>query len=111
MTYLIFLLGISFNGAASYTLKLLAAESKHLFSVTTLYNPLLYLACTLFAVNIMLYALLLQRVNLTVGYPAFVGGTFVVVLICSLFLLKETISPTQLFGVMLILGGILISFR
>lgn len=111
MAYLFFLVGIAFNGAASFTLKILGEQNGDLFSIATLRNPLLYLAIFLFAVNIALYALFLQRVNLAVGYPTFVGGTFIIVLALSFFFLKETLTLPQILGIALIFSGILLAVR
>ena len=111
MTYLIFLLGIILNGAASFTLKILTANENNLISIATLRNPLLYLAVLLFISNIVLYGIFLQRTNLVIGYPAFVGGTFVVVLGLSLVFLKESLSLPQIFGISFIFIGILLAVK
>jgi len=110
MTYLIFIAGVSLNALASFALKSLTINNS-LISVETLRNPLLYLTLLLFASNIVLYGLLLQRVNLTVGYPAFVGGTFAFVLLLSFIFLQETLTLSQILGIVLIFGGILLAVR
>jgi multidrug transporter EmrE-like cation transporter len=111
MVYLLFILGVTFNGIASYVLKLLATSQANLASLETLKNPLFYTAVFLFALNVILYALFIQRVNLTVGYLAFVGGTFVVVSGLSFFLLRETLAPMHILGIIMILGGIVLATR
>ncbi len=110
MTYLIFILGISFNAAANFTLKNLVL-SNNLISVETLHNPLLYLTFFLFTSNIILYGVALQRLNLATAYPAFVGGTFAIVLLLSFIFLKETLTLPQIFGIALIFVGILLAVR
>jgi multidrug transporter EmrE-like cation transporter len=111
MVYLFFLLGIICNGVASYTLKLLTTGEAKILSLETLANPLFYLTLILFAANVVFYALFLQRVSLAIGYPAFVGGTFLVVLGLSFFLLKETLTPIHILGIGMILVGIFLATR
>jgi multidrug transporter EmrE-like cation transporter len=111
MVYLFFLVGIAFNGFASFVLKLLGDQNGNLASIETLKNPLLYLALFLFGMNVVFYALFLQKVNLAVGYPAFVGGTFAIVLLLSFLILKETLTFPQILGITLIFTGILISVK
>ena len=111
MTYLIFFLGIALNAFASFTLKVLGQGNNQLIALKTLTNPLLYLALALYALNVVFYALLLQRVNLAIGYPIFVGGTFIIVLGLSFFILRETLSPTQIIGITLIFAGTVLAVR
>jgi len=111
MAYLFFFVGISFNATASFVLKILGEQNGHLTSVETLKNPLLYLAIFLFGMNVVFYALFLQRTNLAIGYPAFVGGTFAIVLLLSFFILRETLSLPQILGIALIFGGIILAIR
>lgn len=111
MTYLIFIAGITLNALASFTLKILGQNEASLISLATLRNPLLYLAIALFALNIAIYGLLLQRVNLAVGYPAFVGGTFVIVLLLSFLILRETLTLPQIIGLVLIFAGTVLAVR
>ncbi len=110
MTYLIFFAGISLNALASFFLKTLTLGN-NLISPETLKNPLFYLTLALFASNIVLYGMLLQRVNLAVGYPAFVGGTFAFVLLLSFIFLRETLTLSQILGIALIFGGIILAVR
>lgn len=111
MSYLIFIVGIAFNGFASFALKLLGERTDHLASFATLREPLFWLAIFLFGMNVVFYALFLQRTNLAVGYPAFVGGTFAIVLALSFFILRETLSFPQILGIALIFGGIILAVR
>ena len=111
MNYVFFLLGIAFNGFASFVLKILGEKTTALASLETLKNPLFWLALFLFGMNFFFYAIFLQRTNLAIGYPAFVGGTFAIVLALSFFILKETLSFPQIFGIVLIFGGIILAVR
>ena len=112
MTYLIFLAGIALNAAANFTLKLLTTQNGgKLLVLATLKNPLLYVTIFCFATNILLYGLFLGRVKLAVGYPAFVGGTFVIVLSLSYFILRETLTLSQILGIVLIFAGLLLAVK
>ncbi len=111
MNYLFFLVGIAFNGVASFVLKILGERTSTLASLETLKNPLFWLAIALFGMNVIFYALFLQRTNLAIGYPAFVGGTFVIVLTLSFFILRETLTFPQILGIALIFGGIILAIR
>ena len=111
VNYVFFLVGIIFNGLASFVLKILGERTSELASLVTLKNPLFWLAIFLFGMNVIFYALFLQRTNLAIGYPAFVGGTFVIVLALSFFILRETLAPLQFFGIALIFGGIMLAVR
>ena len=111
MSYIFFLIGITFNGFASFVLKILGERTENLASLATLKNPLFWLAIFLFGMNVIFYALFLQRTNLAIGYPAFVGGTFVIVLALSFFILHETLAFPQILGIALIFGGIILAVR
>lgn len=111
MSYLFFVVGIIFNGFASFVLKILGERSETLVSFETLKTPFFWLAIFLFGMNVVFYALFLQRTNLAIGYPAFVGGTFVIVLALSFFILRETLTFPQILGIALIFGGIILAVR
>jgi len=111
MSYLFFLVGIIFNGLASFVLKILGEKTESLASLATLKSPLFWIAIFLFGMNVVFYALFLQRTNLAIGYPAFVGGTFAIVLALSFFVLRETLAPFQILGIALIFGGIILAVR
>ena len=111
MTYLILIIAAGFNAGGSFFLKLLGQQAAPLISIETFSNPNLYLAVGLFALNIAGYALFLQRVQLSIGYPIYVGLTGVLVLGLSIFVLRESISITQATGILLILAGIILATR
>jgi len=111
MTYLILIASTCFNAVASYFLKLLGQQAAPLVSIDTLSNPYLYLAVGFFGLNIVGYALFLQRVQLSIGYPIYVGLTGALVLGLSVFVLRESISITQAVGILLILAGIVLATR
>lgn len=111
MTYLILAISALFNAVASYFLKLVGQQAAPLVSVETLTNPHLYIAVGLFGLNIIGYALFLQRVQLSIGYPVYVGLTGALVLGLSVFMLRESISIMQATGILLIFAGIILTTR
>ncbi len=110
MTYLILLIATALNAVANFTLKLAADQTGGL-SIETFKNPLLWLALALFGANVLGYLLYLQRAQLAVAYPAYVGLTFVMVLLLSVLVLKESVSVAQGIGIALIFAGILLATR
>lgn len=111
MTYLLLIVSAGLNAVASLFLKFLTTGGAPLIAFETLRNPYLYAAVACFGLNIVGYALFLQRVNLAVGYPVYVGTTFALVLGLSFLVLRETIAPVQIFGIVLIFGGIALAVR
>jgi len=111
MIYLYFTLGIAFNGIASFTLKLFSNRNENLLSVEVFKSPLLYLTLFLFGMNVVFYALFLKQTNLSIGYPAYIGGTFVIVLLFSYLFLQENLTLPQILGITLIFGGIILATR
>lgn len=110
MTYLILFISALLNAVASLFLKFVTAGGP-LISLATLKNPYLYAALVLFGLNIVGYGLFLQRTTLAIGYPVYVGVTLAIVLGLSFLVLKETITPVQVFGIVLILGGVVLAVR
>ena len=73
-------------------------------------NPYLLLGLVLFALNVLVYATALARLNLSVAYPVMVAGSMIVVVVLSAAYLKEAVTPVQLSGIaLLILGIVLVS--
>lgn len=48
------------------------------------------------------------KLPLSTAFPIYVGVTFVLVITCGWFFLDETITPTKLFAVFLIICGVII---
>ncbi|KKU73364.1 MAG: Cation/cationic drug transporter [Parcubacteria group bacterium GW2011_GWA2_47_26] len=69
-------------------------------------NPWILLGALLFMLNFPLYSLLLQRLKLAVAYPLITTAAFAVVLIISVFLFRESLSPPQYIGLILLIVAI-----
>jgi multidrug transporter EmrE-like cation transporter len=111
MVYLYLLLGASSNAFANFFLKLVSKSQPNLFTLATLKNPNSWLAIICFGISIVGCALFLQKVNLNIAYPTFVGSTFIIVLLLSFLFLHEDIGFTQILGIALIFGGIILAIR
>lgn len=62
----------------------------------------------LFACNVIFYLLALNRLPLSQAYPVMAAGSLCVIVFVSSIYLKESLSPLQLFGVSLLVVGILL---
>ena len=60
--------------------------------------------------TLLLYLLILSRVDLGSFYPAFVSGTIILVALASRLFLNETLSLSQVFGISIIIIGIFLMF-
>jgi multidrug transporter EmrE-like cation transporter len=74
-------------------------------------NPFILLGVFLLIISFPAFSFVLQKMNLSVAYPALVVGAIVVVAIFSFFFFKENIGLAQFFGLVLILAGIWMLFR
>ena len=54
------------------------------------------------------WLLVVTRLPLNVAFPAYIGVTFALVLLGSVFFLGETLTPTKLIAVAMIFGGIVL---
>ncbi len=71
-------------------------------------NPLVIGGVILFAMNIVSYAYVLTRVPLSLAYPIMTSGGFLIVVTASAILLRESLSVPQMFGIALIIGGVIL---
>jgi multidrug transporter EmrE-like cation transporter len=62
----------------------------------------------LFACNVLAYAFALSKLRLSVAYPVMTSVGLVIVMVLSFVLLGEKITPLQLLGTALILGGVVL---
>ena len=60
--------------------------------------------------TLLLYLLILSKVNLGSFYPVFVSGTIIFVAIASRLFLNEILSLWQIFGISIIIFGIFLMF-
>ncbi len=54
------------------------------------------------------WLIVIQQISLSIGFPIYIGSTFLLVMIGSRLLLGEDISGTRIFSVFLIFIGIII---
>jgi multidrug transporter EmrE-like cation transporter len=62
----------------------------------------------LFAANVLAYAFALSRIRLSVAYPVMTSVGLIIVMVLSFALLGERITPLQLVGTALIVGGVVL---
>ena len=116
MAYLLLVLALVLNALANMLLKAGAAglgglAGPHLVQ-RVLGNPYLLLGLLLFALNVGFYLAALTRLNLSLAYPVMVAGGLVLVVLGSVFWLRETITPLQWSGIALLVAGIvLVTYR
>lgn len=52
------------------------------------------------------YSFILQKLNVSVAFPIFTSLSFVAVVLLSSFWLRESLTILQIFGLLLVVGGI-----
>jgi multidrug transporter EmrE-like cation transporter len=73
-----------------------------------LLNGTVMAGITLFALNVLAYAFALTKLRLSVAYPVMTSLGLVIVMVLSWVLMGERITPLQLVGTALILGGVVL---
>jgi len=76
-----------------------------------LLNPFILLGALLLIVSFPAFSLVLQKMNLSVAYPALVVGAIIIVTIFSFLFFKESISLVQFLGLAFIMAGIWLLFK
>ncbi|MEA3272295.1 MAG: hypothetical protein U9P90_01340 [Patescibacteria group bacterium] len=74
-------------------------------------SPFVVGGALLLIISFPIFGLVLQRMNLSIAYPALVIGAIVVVTLVSAIFLKESISLFQLGGIILVMVGVWLLFR
>lgn len=77
----------------------------------TLRTPSVLLGGILYVVSMITWLAALRHLPLGLAYPVYLGGSFALVLLGSVFMLKESLSLQRLIGVLSILVGILLIVR
>lgn len=62
----------------------------------------------LFAMNVLAYAYALSKIRLSVAYPVMTSLGLIIVLLLSWQLMGERITPVQVGGMVLIIGGVVL---
>lgn len=118
MVYLFLILVILANAFANIFIKLGVNRLPNLagkglwFGISKIVtSPLVLLGAFLLVASFPLFSYVLQKINLSIAYPALVVGAIIIVAIFSALFLKESISYIQVIGIFLIMGGIWLLFR
>ena len=113
MRHGLFLLGfaIFFNAFANILIKIgmirIGNTENAISMVKKMLNqPTLYLGVFSFAMALMLYSMVLTKLNLSIAYPIMVSIGLIIVVLVSYFILKEAIYPIQIVGFLLIIAGV-----
>jgi multidrug transporter EmrE-like cation transporter len=111
MTYIIFAISIILNALANILMKagaLKPKETSQLFDVflNMLLNPIILAGIVCFALGLAAYNYVLIKVNLSVAYPINTSLGYVLVVLVSWLVFRETISAVQLGGIGLIVAGV-----
>lgn len=76
----------------------------------TIFSPYVFLGFVLYGISSVFWLFVLQRLPLSVAYPA-LSLTYVVVVALSVLVLKEPITSTKIIGILLIILGVYFLFR
>jgi|SRR3990167_10234573 len=76
----------------------------------TVFSPIVFLGFVVYGISAILWLFVLQKFPLSVAYPA-LSLTYVVVVILSVFLLKEPINSFKIAGMLLIILGVYFLFK
>lgn len=112
VSYLWLLGALALNAAANVTLKLGATRGVSLAGFPSprwlADNSLVVLGIAMFAANVVLYTVALQKVSLSVAYPTMVVGSLLVITAASAWFLHEQVTALQLVGAALALAGVVL---
>lgn len=112
MKWLILLLGIVCNAAASVMLKFAIMPPRKFpaFSdpIAALLNWPFWLGLVLYGGAFLLYAAALIRLPLNVAHPILTSGAIATVAVCSMLLFQEPFHWTTITGILLVLLGVIL---
>lgn len=118
MSWIIVLLGIMANTAASVLVKLASTPPRQFPSfsdglnlINLLKNWPFWLGLLCYGVAFFLYALALKHLPISVVHPILTAGAIACVFISSIYLFKEPVSLTKLLGLVCIITGIILLTR
>lgn len=113
MRYLFLIVALIFNASANILIKIGAVRlgeirgmsvTDLMFKLATNYFLIIGLFCFVF--NLLFYVIALTKINVSVAYPIMTTGGFLAISCFSFFYLKESITITQIIGIVLIVIGI-----
>lgn len=109
MTWLLIVVGVIANAAASVLVKLSTKGPLDLSNpVGLITNGGLWLAAVSYGVAFLAYAAAVSRLPLNVAHPVATAGAIVLVGLCSALLIRETFTPMHWLGYGLLVAGIVV---
>lgn len=107
-----FLLGacLFLSATASYLLKLGAVAAAGRGWLLLAINPLTLLGAASYAATFFLYALVLQKVPLSLAQPVITAGASVLTVLLSVMFLREMMNWANWTGVLLVCAGVCLLF-
>jgi multidrug transporter EmrE-like cation transporter len=115
MGYLFLILAMALNAAANVLLKIGVARIGALdepgLASRLSTNYYLLAGLVLFAVNVVFYAAALSRLQLSVAYPVMMAGGVLIVVTVSILFLRESLSVSQMIGMLLVVIGLVLLTR
>jgi multidrug transporter EmrE-like cation transporter len=112
VSYLWLLGALVLNAAANVALKVGASRGVTMAGFPSARwaadHALVGLGLFLFAANVVLYTIALQRVSLSLAYPTMVVGSLLVITAASAWYLHEQVTAIQLVGAALALAGVVL---
>ncbi|MFH1228330.1 MAG: SMR family transporter [Planctomycetota bacterium] len=113
MLYVILILAIVFNAAANILMKYGMTKGGSLdgLKITEMLskmagNYILWSGVGCFILALMAYSYVLSKMNLSVAYPIMTSCGYAIVIVTSVFFLKETLNWVQVAGLVLITAGV-----
>jgi small multidrug resistance pump len=111
MNWVILLLGIASNAAASILVKVAMSSSGGGFESLLAPRELIrnwpfWSGLLLYGVAFLLYAAALARLPLSVAHPTLTAGAIATVAVASALLFQEAFPPVKIFGLGLIIVGV-----
>lgn len=110
MKWLILILGVLSNAAASVLIKVAVTNKETTLQLTKLLPTILNIpfvsAVALYVLTFLLYTIALVNLNVSIVHPILTSGSIAFVSIASVVFLGEKLSFLNIFGVVLIMVGV-----
>ena len=111
MTHVVFAISIILNALANILMKAGALKPKESTQVLDVFlnmalNPVIIAGIICFGLGLAAYNYVLIKINLSVAYPINTSLGYVLVVLVSWLVFKETITAVQLGGIGLIIAGV-----
>lgn len=116
MNYILLIVALTLNASANVLMKIGASHSNKAAIANNflekifilIKNPYLLFGILLFGLNIIFYFLALTKIKLSIAYPLMTAGGLLIISVVSVLLFKESISAIQIFGIILLVLGIIL---